>query len=66
MVDINTIKLNLITADFLDITQVYYTKCKRIAQVKHLYLLRQQTPIYLTDHPYIKLNTLEKPYLYLK
>ena len=48
MVDINTIKLNLFTADFLDITQVYYTKCKRIAQVKHLYLLRQQTPIYVT------------------
>ena len=48
MVDINTIKLNLITADFLDITQVYYTKCKRITQVKHLYLLRQQTPIYIS------------------
>ena len=48
MVDINTIKLNLITADFLDITQVYYTKCKRIPQVKHLYPLRQQTPIYIS------------------
>ena len=49
MVDINTIKINLITAYFLkNITQVYYIKCKRITQVKHLYLLRQQTPICVT------------------